>query len=263
MIELFESAVILKYQQPDKDLDALVSVVNDADVINMMEEYDKLGGNDGFTRFQLLDLIHRGRYNPLFRYNISAVDCKWLSLELSSSNDWSRSKSSLLIEALWSMALRVGGGMVARGSTWGAWENPVGLWKNAVEYSILENVAAMKIQHAFRNYQTRIKIRAAARIQSKFRLENVAAMKIQHAFCNYQTRIKIRAAARIQSKFRLENVAAMKIQHAFRNYQTRIKIRAAARIQSKFRTWKLRKDFLNMRFVKHSDNFVKHSVIYL
>ncbi|KAF9612873.1 hypothetical protein IFM89_004289 [Coptis chinensis] len=54
MKELFESAVILKYQQPDEDLDALVSVVNDDDVINMMEEYDKLGGlNDGFTRLRL------------------------------------------------------------------------------------------------------------------------------------------------------------------------------------------------------------------
>ncbi|KAF5205452.1 Mitogen-activated protein kinase kinase kinase [Thalictrum thalictroides] len=56
MRELFEAAVVLKYQQPDEDLDALVSVVNDDDVVNMMEEYDKLGvGGDGggFTRLRM------------------------------------------------------------------------------------------------------------------------------------------------------------------------------------------------------------------
>nr|GLL33024.1 uncharacterized protein LOC109156839 isoform X1 [Ipomoea trifida] len=53
MRELFEGATVLKYQQPDEDLDALVSVVNDDDVINMMEEYDKLGSGDGFTRLRI------------------------------------------------------------------------------------------------------------------------------------------------------------------------------------------------------------------
>ncbi|GAB2218260.1 hypothetical protein Drorol1_Dr00001480 [Drosera rotundifolia] len=52
MRELYEDAAILKYQQPDEDLDALVSVVNDEDVMNMMEEYDKLGSADGFTRLR-------------------------------------------------------------------------------------------------------------------------------------------------------------------------------------------------------------------
>lgn len=58
MRELFEMAAVLKYQQPDEDLDALVSVVNDDDVINMMEEYDKLGSGDGFTRLRIFLFSH-------------------------------------------------------------------------------------------------------------------------------------------------------------------------------------------------------------
>lgn len=53
MRELHEGAAVLKYQQPDEDLDALVSVVNDDDVTNMMEEYEKLGSGDGFTRLRI------------------------------------------------------------------------------------------------------------------------------------------------------------------------------------------------------------------
>ncbi|KAL6540822.1 hypothetical protein OROMI_024705 [Orobanche minor] len=53
MKELFEGVAVLKYQQPDEDLDALVSIVNDDDVTNMMEEYDKLGLGDGFTRLRM------------------------------------------------------------------------------------------------------------------------------------------------------------------------------------------------------------------
>nr|XP_043628636.1 uncharacterized protein LOC122600051 [Erigeron canadensis] len=53
MKELFEDVCVLKYQQPDEDLDALVSVVNDDDVTNMMEEYEKLGSGDGFTRLRI------------------------------------------------------------------------------------------------------------------------------------------------------------------------------------------------------------------
>ncbi|KAF5749450.1 Serine/threonine protein kinase putative isoform 4 [Tripterygium wilfordii] len=58
MRELYEGAAILKYQQPDEDLDALVSVVNDDDVINMMEEYEKLGSGDGFTRLRIFLFSH-------------------------------------------------------------------------------------------------------------------------------------------------------------------------------------------------------------
>ncbi|KAE9602406.1 hypothetical protein Lal_00049958 [Lupinus albus] len=53
MRELYDDAAVLKYQQPDEDLDALVSVVNDDDVVNMMEEYDKLGSGDGFIRLRI------------------------------------------------------------------------------------------------------------------------------------------------------------------------------------------------------------------
>ncbi|KAI3754621.1 hypothetical protein L1987_54408 [Smallanthus sonchifolius] len=53
MKKLFDGATVLKYQQPDEDLDALVSVVNDDDVTNMMEEYEKLGSGDAFTRLRL------------------------------------------------------------------------------------------------------------------------------------------------------------------------------------------------------------------
>ncbi|KDP43823.1 hypothetical protein JCGZ_23031 [Jatropha curcas] len=58
MRELYEGAAVLKYQQPDEDLDALVSVVNDDDVTNMMEEYEKLGYGDGFTRLRIFLFSH-------------------------------------------------------------------------------------------------------------------------------------------------------------------------------------------------------------
>ncbi|KAL5549069.1 hypothetical protein UlMin_004300 [Ulmus minor] len=58
MRELYDGVAVIKYQQPDEDLDALVSVVNDDDVINMMEEYDKLGSGDGFTRLRIFLFSH-------------------------------------------------------------------------------------------------------------------------------------------------------------------------------------------------------------
>eukprot|EP00268_Persea_americana_P051698 TRINITY_DN572_c0_g1_i10.p1 TRINITY_DN572_c0_g1~~TRINITY_DN572_c0_g1_i10.p1 ORF type:complete len:1152 (-),score=298.76 TRINITY_DN572_c0_g1_i10:854-4309(-) len=58
MQEIFEGAAVLKYQQPDEDLDALVSVVNDDDVMNMMEEYDKVGAGEGFTRLRIFLFSH-------------------------------------------------------------------------------------------------------------------------------------------------------------------------------------------------------------
>ncbi|XP_048227623.1 uncharacterized protein LOC8277895 isoform X2 [Ricinus communis] len=58
MRELYEGASVLKYQQPDEDLDALVSVVNDDDVTNMMEEYEKLDSGDGFTRLRIFLFSH-------------------------------------------------------------------------------------------------------------------------------------------------------------------------------------------------------------
>lgn len=54
MREIFEDTSVIKYQQPEEDLDALVSVVNDDDVMNMMEEYEKLSATgDGFTRLRI------------------------------------------------------------------------------------------------------------------------------------------------------------------------------------------------------------------
>ncbi|XVF47725.1 hypothetical protein PTKIN_Ptkin03bG0134000 [Pterospermum kingtungense] len=58
MRELYDGSSVLKYQQPDEDLDALVSVVNDDDVTNMMEEYDKSGSGDGFTRLRIFLFSH-------------------------------------------------------------------------------------------------------------------------------------------------------------------------------------------------------------
>ncbi|KAJ6819057.1 uncharacterized protein M6B38_404785 [Iris pallida] len=69
MRDLFEGVSVIKYQQPDEDLDALVSVVNDDDVVNMMEEYDKLllsttagegGGAGGFTRLRIFLFSRHG-----------------------------------------------------------------------------------------------------------------------------------------------------------------------------------------------------------
>lgn len=65
MKELFEEANLLKYQQPDEDLDTLVSVVNDDDVTNMMEEYDKLGCGDGFIRLRIFLFSHPDQDVPL------------------------------------------------------------------------------------------------------------------------------------------------------------------------------------------------------
>ncbi|GMI81124.1 hypothetical protein like AT5G57610 [Hibiscus trionum] len=58
MKDLYDGAAMLKYQQPHEDLDALVSIENDDDVINMMEEYEKLSSSDGFTRFRIFMFPH-------------------------------------------------------------------------------------------------------------------------------------------------------------------------------------------------------------
>ncbi|KAJ6805909.1 uncharacterized protein M6B38_178470 [Iris pallida] len=72
MRDLFEGVSVIKYQQPDEDLDALVSVVNDDDVVNMMEEYDKLllsttagegggvGAGGGFSRLRIFLFSNHG-----------------------------------------------------------------------------------------------------------------------------------------------------------------------------------------------------------
>ncbi|KAK8968566.1 Serine/threonine-protein kinase CTR1 [Platanthera guangdongensis] len=60
MREIFEGTFVIKYQQPEEDLDALVSVVNDDDVMNMMEEHEKLGASgDGFIRLRIFLFSHQ------------------------------------------------------------------------------------------------------------------------------------------------------------------------------------------------------------
>nr|CAD1825517.1 unnamed protein product [Ananas comosus var. bracteatus] len=57
--DVFDGVDAIKYQQPDEDLDALVSVVNDDDVQNMMEEYDKLvAAGESFTRLRIFLFSH-------------------------------------------------------------------------------------------------------------------------------------------------------------------------------------------------------------
>ncbi|CAN8269205.1 unnamed protein product [Cochlearia groenlandica] len=76
---------------------------------------------------------------------------------------------------------------------------------------------------------------AAARIQGAFREKALKAARSN----------VIRFANRDEEAKGI--IAAMKIQHAFRKYDTRRKIEAAYRIQCRFQTWKMRREFLNMR----------------
>ncbi|CAM6060482.1 unnamed protein product [Sphagnum tenellum] len=43
----------IKYQLPDEDLDALISISSDEDLVNMMEEYDKIERSDGSARLRV------------------------------------------------------------------------------------------------------------------------------------------------------------------------------------------------------------------
>ncbi|CAK9882837.1 unnamed protein product [Sphagnum jensenii] len=43
----------IKYQLPDEDLDALISISSDEDLVNMMEEYDKIERSDGCARLRV------------------------------------------------------------------------------------------------------------------------------------------------------------------------------------------------------------------
>ncbi|XP_068659934.1 calmodulin-binding transcription activator 5-like [Aristolochia californica] len=75
-----------------------------------------------------------------------------------------------------------------------------------------------------------------------------AAARIQAAFREQTLKLKTKAAELEKTEVEATGIiAALKIQHAFRNYSTRKRMAAAARIQFRFHTWKIRKDFLNMR----------------
>ena len=53
MQQLYGQPVLLKYQLPNEDLDALISVSCDEDVDNMMEEYDRLQSGDGSSKLRI------------------------------------------------------------------------------------------------------------------------------------------------------------------------------------------------------------------
>ncbi|KAL4273381.1 hypothetical protein GQ457_13G023910 [Hibiscus cannabinus] len=81
-----------------------------------------------------------------------------------------------------------------------------------------------------------------------YRIAADAAARIQTAFRQHSLKLRTKAVEASNPEDKARNiVAAMKIQHAFRNYETKKKTAAAAHIQYRFRTWKMRKDFLNMR----------------
>ncbi|KAJ6720977.1 CALMODULIN-BINDING TRANSCRIPTION ACTIVATOR CAMTA [Salix viminalis] len=75
-----------------------------------------------------------------------------------------------------------------------------------------------------------------------------AAARIQIAFREHSLKVRTKAVQLSSPEDEARDIiAAMKIQHAFRNHDSKKKMAAAARIQHRFRTWKIRRDFLNMR----------------
>ncbi|KAI8561790.1 hypothetical protein RHMOL_Rhmol04G0368800 [Rhododendron molle] len=91
--------------------------------------------------------------------------------------------------------------------------------------------AAARIQAAFREQSFKQKTKAVQVSSPEDEVRTIiAAMKIQHAFRKYETRKKISAAARIQDRFRTWKIRkdflnkrrqAIKIQAVFRGYQVR------------------------------------------
>ncbi|PKI63680.1 hypothetical protein CRG98_015929 [Punica granatum] len=75
-----------------------------------------------------------------------------------------------------------------------------------------------------------------------------AAARIQAAFREHSFKIRSNQVMCFNSEEEARNiVAAMKIQQAFRNFECKKKMAAAAQIQYRFRTWKMRREFLNLR----------------
>ncbi|CAL5415385.1 unnamed protein product [Camellia sinensis] len=91
--------------------------------------------------------------------------------------------------------------------------------------------AATRIQAAFRERSFKLQSKAVEVSNPENEARNIiAAMKIQHAFRNYETRKKMAAAGRIQHRFRTWKIRkeflnmrrqAIKIQAVFRGYQVR------------------------------------------
>ncbi|KAL0457473.1 UNVERIFIED_CONTAM: Calmodulin-binding transcription activator 5 [Sesamum latifolium] len=91
--------------------------------------------------------------------------------------------------------------------------------------------AAARIQTAIREHALKVRTKVVESSNTELEARNiVAAMKIQHAFRKYETRKKMVAAARIQHRFRTWKIRneflnmrrqAIKIQAMFRGYQVR------------------------------------------
>ncbi|KAL5782177.1 hypothetical protein ACOSP7_007206 [Xanthoceras sorbifolium] len=91
--------------------------------------------------------------------------------------------------------------------------------------------AAARIQAAFRDHSLKVRAKTVHFSTPEEEAENIiAALKIQHAFRKYDTRKKMAAAARIQYRFRTWKIRkefinmrrqAIKIQAAFRGFQLR------------------------------------------
>ncbi|XP_042050744.1 calmodulin-binding transcription activator 6-like isoform X2 [Salvia splendens] len=91
--------------------------------------------------------------------------------------------------------------------------------------------AAARIQAAFREHALKVQTLAVEASNPEIEAQNiVAAMRIQHAFRNYETHKKIAAAARIQYRFRTWKIRndflnmrrqAIRIQANFRGFQVR------------------------------------------
>ncbi|KAG8658888.1 hypothetical protein MANES_03G202200v8 [Manihot esculenta] len=91
--------------------------------------------------------------------------------------------------------------------------------------------AAARIQAAIKEHSLKVRTKAVQVANPEDEARNiVAAMKIQHAFRNYETRKRMAAAARIQHRFRTWKIrkeflnmrrVAIRIQAAFRGFQVR------------------------------------------
>ncbi|KAL3505654.1 hypothetical protein ACH5RR_031036 [Cinchona calisaya] len=91
--------------------------------------------------------------------------------------------------------------------------------------------AAARIQEAFREHSLQVRTKAVESCNPEIEALNiVAAMKIQHAFRNYDTRKKMAAAARIQHRFHTWKIRrkflnmrrqTIRIQAVFRGFQVR------------------------------------------
>ncbi|XP_016197973.1 calmodulin-binding transcription activator 5 isoform X2 [Arachis ipaensis] len=81
-----------------------------------------------------------------------------------------------------------------------------------------------------------------------YRTAAQAAARIQAAFREHSLKLQTETIELLTPEAEARKiVAAMKIQHAFRNFESRKMMKAAARIQYTYRTWKIRREFLNMR----------------